>query len=145
MCFKKPTAIITRTPPIVINQQSTDEILHLVVDDANINRDILKRYLQRIKQKCMEASDGLEVLELVKSHNFKIIWIDIRMPRMDGIDCARILRQNGFKNIIIGLTGQVDEDTLEKCKLAGMDVILEKPVSSQVIYSTFDNYMQKIK
>jgi PleD family two-component response regulator len=77
--------------------------LHLIVDDAKYNREIFKQYLNKFNINSEEAKNGQEALDMVENNKTKydIIWMDLRMPIMDGIESSKILRKNDFNGIII--------------------------------------------
>lgn len=111
--------------------KKTNHKYHLVVDDNSINRSVIKQYILSIDDTLTvyEAPNGADCIDIVKkNNNFDYIWIDVKMPIMDGIDATTFLRHNGFENNIIGITGMVDNITKNKCKRAGMNDIIAKPV-----------------
>lgn len=82
------------------------------------------------------SEDGLQTLNACKTFNldtFKIIFMDINMPEMDGLESSRKIKQyfkeKGSKPpMIIGLTGNPDEDTVKKGLKCGMDKVYSKPM-----------------
>ena len=107
---------------------------HLIVDDAAYNKQILAKYLEKLDITCDEASNGKEALTY-NLDKYDIIWMDIRMPIMDGLDCTIALRERGYKGIIIGVTGDVSPDNIKKCHNIGMNQVILKPI----IYNEFMN------
>ena len=110
----------------------------LVVDDNNINRDVLTRYLTKYGFKSDTAETGYDVLEMMVDKNYKVIWIDIKMPILDGYETVKYLRDEypngyGYKGLIVGVTGYADEESQNRCIEAGMDNILTKPYSHESI------------
>ncbi len=100
---------------------------HLIVDDAADNRTILKGYLKRTGVSADEASNGLEALDkdLTK---YDVIWMDLRMPIMDGIECTKNIRKTGNKIIIIAVTGDTSPYTGKLCRENGFSMLLFKPI-----------------
>ncbi len=110
---------------------------HLVVDDINTNRSTLKYYLTKKNIRVTEATNGAEAVEIVTRNDvdyFDVIWMDIKMPFMDGVGATNLIRKRGYKNAIIMITGHIDRNTLLKCKLEGADKILSKPVIKEQLY-----------
>lgn len=108
---------------------------HLVVDDSDDNRLILATYLETFGITCDQATDGLEALKLctkirAKNNEYDAIWMDLRMPHMDGYECSEKLRQDvGFQNVIIvAVTGDIHEDNVYRCIDIGINDIIMKPV-----------------
>ena len=110
---------------------------HLIVDDSKNNRFIMKKYLQKGGIICVEACDGREAIELIKTHKtFDIVWMDVQMPILNGIECTRALRNElNYTGKIIGLTGCTYDESIKQCKEAGMDEVITKPSSESIIYS----------
>ena len=119
---------------------------HLVVDDIDTNRETLSYLLHQKRIKTHQASNGAEAVEIFSRYNvnyFDVIWMDIKMPFMDGIGATTILRQRGYQGIIIMITGYINRETLLKCKLIGADKIYPKPITKDTVYEMdiFQIYM----
>ena len=120
---------------------------HLICDDAHINRLVLKKYLVRYGCHVDEAENGLDAIEKVKENGrYDVIWMDIKMPKMDGHECTNILRNKmNYSGIIIGLTGYVDNDSIKKCISLGMNHVVAKPFDYKIINTYVDEYKSKKK
>lgn len=102
---------------------------HLIIDDAKYNREILSKYLTKVNINSDEAANGKQALEyLDKINEYDIVWMDLRMPIMNGFDCTIELRKNGYQGIIIGITGDVSQENVLACYTVGMDHVIFKPV-----------------
>ena len=111
---------------------------HLVVDDAQINRYIIKRYLLKHNPNYIidEASNGESAIELAKQKSYDIIFMDIKMPgKYDGIEASAIIRELYPEQTIYGFTGQVEEKNIKS-----MNKIIEKPTSKQEILNLLNSY-----
>ena len=115
---------------------------HLICDDAFTNRLVLKKYLIQFGCATDEAENGLDALDKVKENGtYKIIWMDIKMPKMDGHECTQILRQNmDYNGPIIGLTGYVDNNSIKTCLSLGMNFVVSKPFDSRIIQTYVDKF-----
>ncbi len=82
----------------------------LLVDDTTINRFVLKRMLEIISKDYTieEASNGKEAIDSHKQLAYDIIFMDIVMPILDGLQATKIIRISDSKVFIVGLTGQVE-------------------------------------
>jgi CheY-like chemotaxis protein len=103
---------------------------HLIIDDAQYNRLILSKYLSKFNIISDEASNGGEIMGK-NVDIYDIIWMDIRMPIMDGFECTIKLRENNYKGIIIGVTGDVSPETIKRCYDIGMNYVILKPIIFQ--------------
>lgn len=87
----------------------------------------------------------IEAIENVKQHGvYDIIWMDIQMPKMNGYKCVEKLREElKYKGIIIGLTGFVDQESIDLCHSYGMDHVIGKPINRHLFYSYIDSYCKE--
>lgn len=111
---------------------------HLIVDDTQVNRYIISRYLQKYNSKFHidEASNGEDALEKVKNNNYDLIFMDIRMPgKYNGIETCQIIKKENPNQIVIGFTGQIEINNLKI-----FDKMLEKPIGRVDINKLLDSY-----
>jgi DNA-binding response OmpR family regulator len=99
----------------------------VVDDDANTAR-LVKLYLQRDGHMVSTAADGVEALKLAREKHPDLIVLDIMMPRMDGVEVVRILRQESDVPIIMLTARTTDEDKLSGLD-TGADDYVTKPFS----------------
>jgi len=109
----------------------------LVVDDGVSAADMLALFFKLEGYETCTAYDGIEALEVAEKNHPRIVFMDIGMPRMDGYEAARRLRQiPGCEHVIlIALTGWGQESDREKTRLAGFDHHLVKPVEPGMLRS----------
>ena len=105
----------------------------LVVDDNHINKKLLAKVLERENLKVIYASNGLEAVALRKEKNLDIIFMDIQMPVMNGVDATKAIRKfenEENKNIvpIVALTGNTDKEARDTYLNAGMTDYMSKPI-----------------
>lgn len=129
------------------NNDSTKETYktnnkHLICDDAYTNRLVLKKYLVMFGYEVDEAENGEDAINKIKENGkYNIIWMDIKMPKMDGFECTRQLRTTmNYNGVIIGLTGYVDDITMKKCLELGMNRVIKKPFDKEIILLNIENY-----
>jgi len=95
---------------------------------------LLKKMLQIIGCSVDTASDGREAVSKYKSNVFDLIFMDIRMPEMDGLEATREIRkieseENREQITIVALTASVAKEDLDLSVEAGCDGFLSKPVN----------------
>jgi signal transduction histidine kinase/CheY-like chemotaxis protein len=105
----------------------------LVVDDHPINRLLVKKVLSHHwpHSHVAEAEDGVQAMAAVQKERFDVIFMDMVMPRMDGIEATQALRRDPSVNTrntpILGLTANVNPQDLERFKAAGLSDVMLKP------------------
>ncbi|HEX7331022.1 MAG TPA: PAS domain S-box protein [Pyrinomonadaceae bacterium] len=125
--LNKSTAVSSLEPA---SQQSTAKRRILIVDDNRDSADSLSMLLEITGNKIYIAHDGVEALEAVEKHRPEVILLDIGLPRMDGHEVCRRIREKpwGRDIMIIALTGWGQEDDRRKSEEAGFNGHLVKPV-----------------
>jgi len=114
----------------------------LVAEDDEDNRDLVGRILQDAGCKFQFVVNGQEVLDTVVKKKFDLILMDIRMPVMDGFDAAKLIRKNINKDIpIIALTAHKVEGIEDKCREAGMNGCIIKPLDIDILEKTIKNVL----
>ncbi len=124
----------------------------LVTDDNAINRNVVQTILERLGYQSIEASGGKRAMDLLKKKPFDILFTDIDMPEMDGVELAKALRDHekssrlgSNKTEIIAVTANVSPETKLRCKQAGMNGFLEKPVDQDRIKNQLLKSWRRIK
>jgi len=102
----------------------------LVVDDHSEIRFLVQAQLKKLGHTCDAAEDGLEAFERYQNHQYSLVLMDLAMPRLDGIEATKKIRNYEQTNdkertVIIAVTGQGDRT---ECLSAGMDDFTEKPI-----------------
>jgi signal transduction histidine kinase/ActR/RegA family two-component response regulator len=103
----------------------------LVVDDDEIHRQIVCVQLNKLGYQADEAADGDQAVAAVMQGNYDLIFMDLHMPQMNGIESSHWIleRFNGDGSVrIIALTGDNTHEARERCISAGMDNFVSKPV-----------------
>ncbi|XPS39317.1 ATP-binding protein [Aliarcobacter butzleri] len=120
----------------------------LVVDDIKENRDLIVQLLGFYGFKTLEANSGLMALEVFEKQNknekIDLIFMDILMEDLDGLETIRIIRekQNGVNIPIIALSANVFEDDKKQAIKAGANDFLPKPVEEKEILQILQKYLK---
>ena len=101
----------------------------LVVDDTEDLRRLLSLYLKTLGVEVLLAGNGEEAVRTAVAENPELVFMDVQMPIMDGLQAVRALRHHGFSGKILALTAQSEPDQIEAARDAGCDGYIEKPVS----------------
>jgi CheY-like chemotaxis protein len=92
-----------------------------------VNQNLFSLYLEKIGCDSVLAGDGFEALEKAAANKVSLIFMDLRMPRMDGYEAAKTLRKYGFRRPLIAVTAAALSGERSRCLEAGFDDILTKP------------------
>lgn len=117
----------------------------LVADDTDTNRHLLVQLLSTVGFQVREAKNGQEAIEQWSNFAPHLIWIDMRMPVMDGFEATKRIRQqekhspNPTK--IIAITAAAFEEEQQRILAIGCDDIVGKPCSGSVIFNTMARHL----
>ncbi|TLD21515.1 hypothetical protein PspLS_09189 [Pyricularia sp. CBS 133598] len=106
----------------------------LVADDNSTNVEVVSKMLRlEHVSDVTVASDGQEALEVVKANMennlyFDLIFMDVQMPNLDGLQSTRLIRQMGYSAPIVALTAFSEESNVKECMESGMNEFLAKPI-----------------
>ena len=106
----------------------------LVVDDDDIHRQILCAQLKKLGVSADQSANGEEAIAAVMRGAYEVIFMDLRMPGMNGIETSRWIRErfNGSGEMrIIALTGAAITETRNQCRRAGMNDFIGKPAQAE--------------
>ena len=119
----------------------------LIVDDSEINRALLAEILEE-QYEITEAEKGSEAISLLSKRrsDFSLLLLDIIMPVMDGFQSAKAIRslerEDASKVAIIALTASDYEEDAQKCRQAGMDEHLPKPLDAGNLIRVIQKYLR---
>jgi CheY-like chemotaxis protein len=139
----KPSARKNTGPKLDRSLASRLPLRTLLCDDNLINQKVALRLLQQMGYQADVASNGVECLKALERQPYDIIFMDVQMPEMDGLEATRQIRERQknpgqpghFKPeiAIVAMTANAMQGDREKCLAAGMDDYLSKPVRPEDI------------
>lgn len=112
------------------------ELNVLVAEDNPVNQEILREQLEALGVRVTLADDGEQALSRWKEASFDLVITDVNMPRLDGYQLTRRLRELDPRVPIIGVTANALREEGERCLEAGMNVWLVKPLSLTTLRQT---------
>ena len=116
----------------------------LLVEDSPANQHVVCVALRRAGYAVTVAADGIEAREQLRHHGpFGLVLSDIRMPRMDGLELVRWIRQAGIMVPVIALTAKAFKDDEAACLAAGMDGLLTKPIDFELLEHTVAQWIDR--
>ena len=99
----------------------------LIVDDEIVVRDTLTAMMKHFGHATDCASDGLSAQEIMRQHEYDVVFLDIRMPGLDGITLLKWCREKDLSSQVIIMTGHGEEKTREEALQYGAFAFLNKP------------------
>jgi CheY-like chemotaxis protein len=115
----------------------------LVIDDDVTALDIVDLLFEDRGYDVVRRADGLSALECVKDTNPDIILIDLMMPKMNGQECIRELRNRGVSVPIVAFTALDDPEVHQEARDAGCNLVLTKPCKSQELVRQIESLLKR--
>lgn len=115
----------------------------LVVEDNRESRQLLVKILETLGFEVQQAENGREAIDRWKSFDPHLIWMDLRMPVMDGYEATRQIRAQpqGGKTVILALTASVFEDERPQAIAAGCNDFIRKPFREEELFAKMAHYL----
>ena len=114
----------------------------LVAEDTDENRDLVGELLKKRGHSVVAVSDGRQALDELEKNQYDIVLMDEQMPRMDGLEATRAIRQKekstGRHQLVVALTGNVTEEDKQQRVEAGMDGFVPKPFEMHALFDTIE-------
>ena len=110
----------------------------LLAEDNPVNKKVALRLLERLGYQAESVSGGAEAVEVVGAQRFDLVFMDVQMPGMDGLEATRRIRADlpaDRQPVIVALTANAIAGDAEMCRAAGMDDYLSKPVTPEDIHN----------
>lgn len=135
------------SPSITINSDlSSFQLINiLVADDDEFNKKLMSTILEKRFIPYTLVNNGKEVIEKLEQNKYDIIFMDIRMPIMDGMETTVIIRNHPLETIakipIIALTATLNSEEEVKYKSLGMSAVMSKPFTEGHLFQTLINVL----
>jgi CheY-like chemotaxis protein len=120
----------------------------LVAEDDHVNQKVITRLLEKRGHRVELVPDGELAVERAEAGSFDLVLMDVRMPRMDGLEASRKIRSlekgTGKRLPIVALTAHAMKEQREECLSAGMDGYLSKPLNPEALWDLLDHFCRDI-
>jgi diguanylate cyclase (GGDEF)-like protein/PAS domain S-box-containing protein len=132
--------------PVIKPAEPLPPLRILLAEDVVVNQKVALSMLKRLGYRADVASNGLEVLEAIRRQPYDVIFMDIQMPEMDGMEATRQIRSGDWMKqtvegrtqpYIVAMTANAMEGDRELCIKAGMDDYISKPIHPEDIVKAF--------
>ncbi len=126
----------------------------LLAEDNPVNQKLANRIFEKMGYSIDIAANGIEVLEAIQKESYDLIFMDVQMPEMDGLEATRQIRsmeqsrQTELSNLaksiqIIAMTANAMHDDREKCLASGMNDFIAKPFKVEQIQTAIEKWGHK--
>jgi len=117
----------------------------LLAEDNPINQQLALIILNKMGYEPSVAANGKEVLDHLRKASFDLVFMDVQMPEMDGLEATRRIRTgNGSQPVIIAITANVTRQDREECLAEGMNDYLSKPVDLEQLTYMLEKWGHQI-
>jgi CheY-like chemotaxis protein len=120
---------------------ASSELRILVADDNAVNVKVVTSLLARLGHAAKVATNGREVLAAIDQQPFDVVFLDIQMPEMDGLEAARRIRERESgreKPWLVALTANAMQSDRDECIAAGMNDHVAKPIGLKQLAAAID-------
>jgi PAS domain S-box-containing protein len=120
----------------------------LVAEDSRVNQEVARRLLEKLGCTVEIAGNGRQALAAIQHRSFDLVFMDIQMPELDGVEATQKLRTwearegEGMHHIVVAMTAHAMQGDREKCLQAGMDDYVAKPVKRAALKAMLKKYTQ---
>ena len=111
----------------------------LIIEDDPGHLYLLKKLLQKNRCTCSDRADGRAGLAEAMENDYDLIFVDIRLPEIDGFVIATRLRESGNKVPLIAVTAVSLEGIEQYAKAVGYSTLLQKPITEEMISNILNN------
>ncbi|WP_353930512.1 response regulator [Okeanomitos corallinicola TIOX110] len=116
----------------------------LIAEDNRVNQKISMRILEKLGYSPDVVSNGKEAILALQKQFYDVVFMDIQMPEMDGLEATRKICeywQSHERPVIIAMTASEEERDKESCLQAGMNDYISKPIRIETVQIMLDKYL----
>ena len=135
----RSSAGIAAMAPVPVVPSLPSGVRILIADDASANRELVTAIMAGFDVDLDAVRDGAEAVEAARNGGYDLILMDVHMPVMDGLEATRAIRAMGGavgRTPIVALTANVQPEHVERCREAGMDAHVGKPIQVVDLFQT---------
>ncbi len=128
-----------------VKKDLNNEFNILIADDANINYLLLQKLLSKnpkFKFNIQRAENGQESIEMSKKNDYDLIFMDIKMPIIDGYEATKMIKKAKSNSIVIAQTAFSRDEDIQKAYNSGCNDFLAKPIESLKLNILLEKYLE---
>lgn len=126
------------------NHSDGSDLKILIAEDNEVNQLVLKKMIEKLGYNSTTVLNGLEAVEAFKRYPYDMVFMDIQMPFMDGMEAVQLIKESATPDhqpYIVAVTAHAIKGDREKYLGMGMDEYVSKPVSLNVISAIIDQFL----
>jgi len=115
----------------------------IVAEDSSVIQNLTKKILSQLNYEIESVKNGQQVIDLLNKDNYGMVLLDIHMPVMDGMECARQIRSLAGDNKdipIVAITGNANNYTMEDFEEVGINAFIPKPLNYDSVVEMVKKY-----
>ncbi len=115
----------------------------IVAEDSSVIQNLTKKILSQLNYEISSVKNGQQVLDLLAKDEYGLVLLDIHMPVMDGMECAKLIRSSGGNNQdipIVAITGNANNYTIEDFEEVGINAFIPKPLNYDSVVEMVKKY-----
>ena len=113
----------------------------LLAEDNQTNQQLLSLFLRKMGAEVSVADNGEAAVKLAMHNHYDLIFMDMQMPVLSGVDAVKMLRKQGYDQPIVALTANATSEDKMKCITAGCNDFLTKPIPREKLYGATAKYL----
>ncbi len=124
-------------------EQSDSSLRILIAEDNEVNQIVLKKMIEKLGYHPVIVKDGQEAVEATTRCPYDIIFMDVQMPGMDGLEAAQTIKSMPQRSFIVAVTAHALKGDRQKYLAAGMDEYISKPIQASMITGIIESYQAR--
>ncbi|SNT11466.1 Response regulator receiver domain-containing protein [Ekhidna lutea] len=115
----------------------------IVAEDSSVIQNLTKKILSQLNYEISSVKNGQQVLDLLQKEDYSLVLLDIHMPIMDGMECAKQIRSmpgNNSEIPIVAITGNANNYTMEDFEEVGINAFIPKPLNYDSVVEMVKKY-----
>ncbi len=117
----------------------------LIVDDDDMIIDLFKNGFNRVGYTARRAKSAEEALAILDRETYQVMFLDLKLPKMNGVELCKKIRKKKPTTIIFAVTGYATEFEFTDCRKAGFDDYFTKPVDLKILFRAALEAFDKIE
>jgi len=114
----------------------------LLAEDNLDNQKLITMHLQKMGASVCTVANGKMAVDAALADSYDLIYMDMQMPVMDGVQAVKLLRKKNYSGAIVALTANAMKEDQQKCLNAGCDDFVSKPINRGQLYNITAKYLQ---